>query len=424
MLVDYFKEAHELLPFMYKSIKVIATPTTFLNKGEEYSLNGKGNLFRVLTPKGQENNLENIDNLLEKWGRLGIQQLAPTNDGVFVFTQGSQEKIKWYDDYYCEIPKNGCDKAIEEAIIAVGKALYDRLCDPLVLRGFTYKGCVFVYEIGPVFLYNNDKNTIQYYFKLMKERGVEEVLKRVDWYKDFLGEATLPPRMVQEALYWIWTETGGGSYVGVVEGEGKLTQKKYEGLRPMGRLYQIAELKDLPELVPYADSVIFVLSSEVVSTPRLEPIWSELLNRIESWDVLTSVEIFLEGISTQEEFRYIAKKLKTDIPIGISIATWGQLLRVDKKPVPSAHGVMVNVDSLVDDGIFFHLHEKMKVESLVHPLLHDVLSHRTLGKDISVLYTEEWSLEDRIKLCRYADRVFTTVEEYFPAIMSLASSKI
>ncbi len=427
MLVQYFKRATERLPFIYNGSRAYSAPTTFLRKGDDFEFSGEGNVFRILTPRGQEA-LVSLEESLGFWGHIAVQQLCADHDGVFTYVAGT---FSWYEDYMLEMSLTPTDEKLvkaEECIRALSEKLEEYFNEKLRVSGFLYKGRVFISEVGPIFAYGmfSPSAIFKYYLSKVKSgnMSVEDVLKRMERYGCFFREVSFPKKLVQEVLNWLVQETGMGSFVGVIDGTNLKGETECQGITPNGKLYRITDLNDIPKYGPIADQVALVLASEVVSTPRLDVVWTELLKVIESWTCMKKITIYLEGISTQEEFLHLSKVLGTLLPIGICVVSWGQLLRLDYSPVQSSHGTLVDVDSLVDDGVFHHLHTKLEAESVVNPLLFSILEKRNIGPDISVMVTEKQSLQELIKLCRHIDCIYTDGGQFFTAIMCLATSKL
>lgn len=430
MLVDFFQWAMTLLPFIHNGVQVYPAPTTFLARGETFSFAGEGHVFRILTPSGEQdiNDPTSIEDLLEIWGHLALQQVCTDHTGVFRCVSGLDGGFSWFGDFYQEIPIESGSEEIEAAVQQLVAKWGKMFGEALVVKGFNYKGRVFIMEVGPQFAYDDfsPTNVYNHYLRMLQggKLTVGEVLHRLWKYGDFLQPEGFSKKLAAAALDKLVKDTGGGSFVGLVDGTYPQGLKEQLELEPTGRMYRVTELDDLPRWEPVAEDVGIILTTEAIGTAdRLNVVWTELCRRLEKWGCLKTVTLYLEGVSSPEEFIYFARKLATKMSLGVCISSWGQLLRLGRVDMPFVDGYVVDVDSLVDDGLMFHLHSELGVKSEVDNLLYTLLPN-TFSENVSVLVTEQRGVKELMRLSQGVERIYTSGSQYYAAIMCLATSKL
>jgi len=424
MYIEYFKRVQTQLPFSALDTKVRCAPTTFVNRGAKVNLSS----YQILTPAGVV--AGDIEDEFEKWGTIGVQQIPDVPVLEFTRDRGT----KWVGNSADPEVGNSADaeklEHFEKVISYLQTRLEEYFCDPLEIVGFIYKDVVFLTQVAPPFFrpdWKGHGGKVLMSYQVLVERGcmkIEDVLLRLRRYSSFFHSelcSIIPGRMLQYAGDWLRNETGGASWVGstdVIDGRDGVRKSPVEG-----RLYQVSSFSDIPTYDELVDHQAIVLTSEVVTTGVLDTVFREVSDRAEKAGYFQKLIVYLEGVSTQEEFSFISKRLKTKIPLGVAVSRWGQLLRLLKGTVHSAHGFLVNIDSLYDDGVIYHLHERLKLPS---PNLVAEYDLRQMGRtsDISVLWTERLSVPEMISVFRTVDSVYTSKNNLADALLCLAASKV
>ena len=427
MLVDFFKASQECFPFAHDGVRTFQVPTTYVSKGEAISLSGGGELFRVLTPKGGET-AANLNAALDKWGTIAIQQLLSAADVIFTASSSSAFIISCYQDFFEEMKsEEELLPNIRLCIKALATQMAEHFGELVRLKGFIYRGSVFIYEVAPEFLYSeNIESTFSYYASQISKKSISivEMLRRIKRYHSFFEGRLSYKKLAAYALDWVVKETGMGSFVGIIDGTNTADSLPGQGIRPQGRLYRISGLAQIPEFEPVTDQVALVLTADVVSTDRLDTVWTALERKLETWDCLKNAVLYLDGIASQEEFEAVCKKLKPTPSVGVCVSTWGQLFSLLETPLKSSHSFIIDADSMAEDGVFAAQRRKLGVKATTGGRLGRVLRGRKLGYDISLLYSGDMDLAELIDLCSSVDCIYTTAEVFNTAVLCLATSKV
>jgi hypothetical protein len=352
MLLKYWnKVAGYLQERPYAKIRVVPVPTTILRKGEPFSLQAKGQTYRALGPLGVLD-VGSLESAVEKWGEIALQQLVPQPEGVFEVTL---KTVRHYADYF-KVCVQSQDQAEVSSLMLAVQYIVREVGDPVYACFAKYRGVYFLYEVGPVFMYDSPLASLRMYATLHEkgEVSLADLRLKFQRYWEWLDWDAAPEALTRIFYDDLLFRTGNGTFVGQIDGTCKEGVPECNRLEPCARLYRIAGFKDLPDpdVCPRANRIAFVCTASLVHSAALRSTVLSLVDLVTAWDhPFQEITLYLEGVPDAALFAGLAKGIQSPWPIGVVLSTYGQVFSYAISGLDQyASSVILDADALVDEG--------------------------------------------------------------------------